>query len=90
MPTYYVYLLRCFDGTFYTGVTNDIHRRFAEHRQGLIEGCYTSTRRPLRLEYVGEFQWIEEAIAFEKKMKGWSHRKKRVFAERAMTEVSSL
>jgi predicted GIY-YIG superfamily endonuclease len=30
MATYYVYLLRCFDGTFYTGVTNDIHRRFAE------------------------------------------------------------
>ena len=56
--------------------------------QGLIEGCYTFTRRPLRLEYAGEFPWIHDAIAFEKKMKGWSHREKRTFAERGMSRHS--
>jgi putative endonuclease len=83
MPSYYVYMLRCIDGTFYTGVTNDIHGRYAEHCSGLHETAYTYTRRPLHLEYVGEFQWITEAIAFEKKLKTWSHRKKRIFAQRA-------
>jgi putative endonuclease len=78
MRTYYVYMLRCFDGTFYTGMTNDIERRFAEHDPT----CYTFSRRPLRLAYAGEFQLPEEAIAFEKRLKAWSHKKKRAFAER--------
>jgi hypothetical protein len=47
MRTYYVYMLRCFDGTFYTGMTNDIERRYNEHVCGYHESCYTFTRRPL-------------------------------------------
>ncbi|MBV8074470.1 MAG: GIY-YIG nuclease family protein [Candidatus Eremiobacteraeota bacterium] len=81
MRTYYVYMLRCFDGSFYTGVTNDVDRRFAEHCLGINRDCYTYLRRPLQLVYAGEFEWIDEAIAFEKKLKSWSHRKKRAFAE---------
>jgi len=80
--TYYVYILRCFDGTFYTGVTNDIERRYNEHCAGEDPGSYTHSRRPLRLVYVGEFPGPDEAIAFEKRLKGWSHKKKRAFAER--------
>ena len=82
MRRYYVYMLRCFDGTFYVGVTNDPERRNAEHSYGIDPKCYTYNRRPLQMVYVGEFQWIDEAIAFEKKLKSWSHRKKRSFAER--------
>ena len=78
---YYVYMLRCIDGTFNTGVTNDVDRRFREHCDGLHEQSYTYTRRPLKLVYTGEFQWITDAIAFEKEIKRWSHRKKRIFAE---------
>ena len=77
---YYVYMLRCFDGTFYIGVTNDFDRRFYEHRTGFNEDCYTFTRQPLRVAYVGEFDRIVDAIDFEKKMKAWSHKKKRAFA----------
>ena len=80
--TYFVYMLQCFDGTFYVGVTNDVERRIAEHRAGHVAGSYTSLRRPLRLVYAGEFQRVEEAIAFEKRLKGWSHQKKRAFDER--------
>jgi putative endonuclease len=79
---YYVYMLRCFDGTFYIGVTNDIHRRFHEHCTGYLESSYTHSRRPLQLVYAGEFERIIDAIAFEKQLKGWGHRKKRAFAER--------
>jgi putative endonuclease len=79
---YYVYMLRCIDGTFYVGVTNDIERRFAQHCDGYSETCYTHTRRPLRLVYADEFSRPNDAIAFEKQLKGWSHKKKRAFAER--------
>jgi len=75
-------MLRCIDGTFYTGMTNDIERRYAEHCAGENTGCYTQTRRPLRLVYVGEFSYPNEAIAFEKRLKNWSHKKKRAFADR--------
>lgn len=81
MKTYYVYVLRCIDGTFYTGVTNDVDRRVGEHHDGRDRFCYTYMRRPLRLVHVSEFAWIDQAIAFEKQFKGWSHRKKRCFVE---------
>lgn len=81
MKTYYVYMLRCFDGTFYVGVTDDIERRFAEHCLGIDSNCYTFIRRPLKIAYAGEFDSIDQAIGFEKQLKRWSHRKKRAFAE---------
>ena len=87
MHCYYVYMLRCFDGTFYVGVTNDVTRRVAEHIEGIDKSCYTFTRRPLRLAYVGEFEWIQDAIAFEKKLKTWSHKKKRAFAENKWNDL---
>jgi putative endonuclease len=82
MRRYYVYMLRCFDGTFYVGVTNDVERRFSEHCAGHRKDSYTYHRRPLRLVYVGEFQQPDDAIAFEKRLKNWTHAKKRVFAEK--------
>jgi predicted GIY-YIG superfamily endonuclease len=75
-------MLRCVDGSFYTGVTNDIVRRVDEHRYGSDPTCFTFSRRPLRLVYVGEFPTALEAIAFEKRLKSWTHHKKRAFAER--------
>ncbi|HDO22209.1 MAG TPA: GIY-YIG nuclease family protein [Nitrospirae bacterium] len=63
-------------GSYYTGVTNDIERRFYEHQEGLIEGCYTHDKRPLKLIHVEEFTDIIEAISREKQIKGWSRRKK--------------
>lgn len=75
-------MLRCFDGTFYTGITNDVTRRYNEHCAGNNPTSYTHTRRPLRLIYAGEFDRANDAIAFEKQLKGWSHKKKRAFADR--------
>ena len=90
MKSYYVYMLRCFDGTFYIGVTNDLERRFNEHCYGINPECYTYNRRPLKLEFAGEFNSICDAIDFEKKMKRWSHRKKRAFAQGAWADLKQF
>jgi putative endonuclease len=83
-------MLRCFDGTFYTGVTNDVDERYYDHCHGNKKDSYTYSRRPLRLAYVGEFDNIQAAIAFEKKLKSWTHAQKRAFAERCARGRSCL
>jgi putative endonuclease len=88
MKDYFVYVLRCFDGTFYVGITNDVARRFAQHCAGEYKSCYAYKRRPLRLVHVSEFHWVDQAIAFEKKLKGWFHRKKRAFIEAKWSDLN--
>ena len=48
--TWVVYMLRCADGSLYTGITNDLARRLAAHRAGTASR-YTRSRRPVRLVY---------------------------------------
>jgi len=74
-------MLRCFDGTFYAGVTNDAQRRIGQHEFGENRDSYTYNRRPLKLVHLAEFGEITDAIAWEKRLKGWSHRKKRALAD---------
>ncbi len=76
MKTYYVYKLKCLDGLTYTGITNNISRRFEEHQNGLNKTCFTYKRRPLELIFQQEFNNVEQAIYFEKKIKKWSAKKK--------------
>ena len=73
---YYVYLLKCKDGTYYTGVTNDVERRFVEHQEGKDIKAYTYRRRPVELVFYAEFSNIEGAIKKEKQIKKWSRKKK--------------
>ncbi|WP_378180978.1 GIY-YIG nuclease family protein [Aquimarina sp. SS2-1] len=76
MKLYYVYILQCSDGLTYTGVTNNITRRFEEHQKGLNKSCFPYKRRPLKLIFSQEFNDINQAIYFEKKLKKWSSKKK--------------
>ncbi|MCX6313983.1 MAG: GIY-YIG nuclease family protein [Chitinophagaceae bacterium] len=73
---YYVYILKCSDQSYYTGVTNNLERRIWEHNQGHEKSCYTSSRLPVVLMYCERFQDIKQAIAWEKQIKGWSRKKK--------------
>ena len=75
MP-YYVYMLRCADGSFYVGVTNDLERRVAEHNLGIAATSYTHTRRPVTLVHASAFREVVQAIAWEKQLKGWRRAKK--------------
>lgn len=77
MHVYYTYIIACNDGTLYVGVTNNIERRFREHCDGLDLRSYTAKRPPLKLVHVESSQWILDAIAREKQLKGWSAVKKR-------------
>jgi len=76
MRSYYVYILCCRDGSYYTGVTNDYEHRIGQHQRGNDPRAYTFTRRPVKLVYLSTFGDIREAIAWEKKLKRWSRRKK--------------
>ncbi|RYF73180.1 MAG: GIY-YIG nuclease family protein [Cytophagaceae bacterium] len=76
MKKYYVYILRCADGSYYTGVTNDPERRLAEHQEGTDVQTYTHTRRPVTLMWYDAFQSPMAAIEVEKQIKGWNRRKK--------------
>lgn len=82
MKLYYVYILKCSDSLTYTGVTNNLSRRFEEHQKGLNRNCFTFKRRPLELIFHQEFNDINEAIYFEKKIKNWSAKKKFALANK--------
>lgn len=73
---YYVYILKCSDNTYYTGVTNDVVRRFNEHQEGKDSNAYTFKRKPVQLVFYAEFSNIEVAIEKEKQIKKWSKNKK--------------
>ena len=80
MKTYYIYILECNDGLLYTGITNDISRRFEEHQKGRNSNSFTHKRRPLKLIFYQNFNDIKQAIYFEKKIKKWSAKKKLALA----------
>jgi putative endonuclease len=71
-----VYILKCVDDSYYTGVTNDLERRVYEHNHGSKELSYTNSRKPLTLVWQCTFQSKMEAIRWEKRIKGWSRKKK--------------
>jgi tRNA/rRNA methyltransferase len=72
---FWAYILRCSDGSYYTGHTDDLEGRIAGHQSGLIPG-YTQERRPVELVWSQEFAGRGEALAAERQVKGWSRAKK--------------
>lgn len=71
----YTYILKCADGSFYTGSTEYLQLRIQQHQNG--EGAnYTEKRRPVKLVYFEEFYRIDKAFYREKQVQGWSHKKK--------------
>ncbi|MFQ6076806.1 MAG: GIY-YIG nuclease family protein [Candidatus Bathyarchaeia archaeon] len=74
MP-YYVYILLCEDGSYYTGYTRDAESRFEQHKRGL-GARYTMMRRPLRIVYMEEVESRGEAVKRELEIKSLSHEEK--------------
>lgn len=73
---YFVYILCCADNSYYVGITNNLERRINEHNEGEDKKAYTFRRRPVKILFHTEFNDVNEAISFEKKLKGWSRKKK--------------
>ena len=76
----YMYILKCADGSYYTGSTIDLERRLQQHQEG--EGAnFTKKHLPVELIYFEEFQRIDKAFYREKQIQGWSRKKKEALIE---------
>ena len=71
----YMYILKCSDGSYYTGSTRELEKRVMEHNMGMGSN-YTRKHRPVELVYFEEFQRVDDAFAREKQVQGWSRAKK--------------
>jgi putative endonuclease len=72
----YLYILKCNDNSYYTGVTNNLDKRLKEHNLGINPESYTYSRRPLELVYSEAFTNFNLAFEWETKIKKWSKAKK--------------
>ena len=85
----WVYILKCADGSYYTGTTRDeLEKRVAEHEAGMFAG-YTARRRPVVLVFSQFFDRITDAIAAERQIKGWSRAKKEALINEDYDELRS-
>ena len=73
---YYVYIIECEGGSLYTGITNDLERRFFEHKTK-IGGHYTRSHKVEKILYTEEYLTRGEALKREAEIKGWRREKKR-------------
>jgi tRNA/rRNA methyltransferase len=73
--SFWAYMLRCADGSYYVGHSDDLEARVGAHESGLIEG-YTQKRRPVTLVWSQDFPDRDQAFAAERQIKGWSRAKK--------------
>jgi len=87
--TAWTYLLLCADGSYYCGCTTNLEQRLAQHVAGSHDG-YTSTRRPLKTVWVGEFQTVLDAIDMERRIKRWSRLKKEALIRRDYGSLPEL
>ena len=73
---YWVYIMsNKTRSVLYIGVTNDLYRRFLEHKNGVVEG-FTKKYKCCYLVYYEDYKSIEDAILREKELKGWVRKKK--------------
>jgi predicted GIY-YIG superfamily endonuclease len=86
----WVYLLRCADGSYYVGSTTDLPRRLGQHQTGVDVKAYTFFRRPVELVWCQQCPSIQEAYAFEKRVRGWSRAKKEALIRGDWDEIHRL
>lgn len=86
-----IYILRCANGSYYTGITRrSLEERVSEHAQGLIKGCYTESRLPVELVFSEYYVRIDEAVAAERRIEGWSRAKKEAMMRVDFAALTSL
>ncbi|MCK9420309.1 MAG: GIY-YIG nuclease family protein [Nitrospirae bacterium] len=87
--SFWVYILKCSDGSYYTGHTDNLETRISEHQSGEFHG-YTSTRLPITLSFSQDFPTRLEALVCERQIKGWSRKKKEALIRGDWAEISRL
>ena len=84
-----MYILRCSNGTYYTGSTNDMDRRLIEHSEGRGSN-YTRKYLPVELVYREDFDSVDEAFSREKQVQNWSRAKKEALIRGDYEHLSEL
>ena len=84
---FWAYMLRCADGTYYVGQTQDLDARVWHHQSGVVRG-YTYTRRPVELVWSEAFEERVQAMEAERVLKGWSQVEKKAFLAGDWARVS--
>lgn len=85
----YMYILRCADGSYYTGSTKNLERRLQQHQNG--DGAhFTRKHLPVELVYYEEFDRIDKAFYREKQVQGWSRKKKEALIENSPGKLHDL
>jgi len=85
----YMYILKCADGSYYTGSTWNLEKRLAEHQSGL-GAKHTARRLPVELIYCEEYDRVEDAFNREKQIQGWSRKKKEALIAGDLNELHLL
>ena len=88
MP-FHVYLLKCADGSYYAGHTDALEPRLAQHRAGLGSD-WTKRRLPVALVWTDSTPTREEALAFERRIKGWTRAKKEALIAGDWIQIGEL
>lgn len=86
---YFVYIVRCADGSLYTGYARDPEKRIDVHNSG--RGArYTCGRRPVTLVHTEEFDSLKDALKREQQLKRWSKKKKEALVTRDLALLTRL
>ncbi|TGE00769.1 GIY-YIG nuclease family protein [Methylobacterium nonmethylotrophicum] len=87
----FVYILRCADNSYYVGSARgtSLDKRIGEHQAGTYPG-HTRQRRPVTLVYAEMFERITDAIAMERRVKGWSRAKKEALIQSDWDRLKQL
>ena len=84
-----MYILKCSDGSYYTGSAVNLETRFYQHQHG--EGAnYTKKRLPVELNYFEEYSRIDEAFYREKQVQHWSRKKREALIEGKYSDLPEL
>ncbi|MCC6424434.1 MAG: GIY-YIG nuclease family protein [Phycisphaerales bacterium] len=87
--SFFVYILKCADGSFYVGQTTNIEERVKLHNEGRA-AIWTACRRPVQIAYSERYDSIAEAVLREHQIKRWTHQKKLALVQGDMKTLKSL
>ena len=90
MKEYWLYILKCSDKSYYTGVCNNLEKRLGEHHDNTDHTSYLFKRKPFKLVFADAFSQVEDAIAREKQVKRWSRAKKKALIENNWNRLQIL
>ena len=90
MKQSYLYIVKCSDNSYYTGVTGNLTQRLFQHETGFYPDCHTANKRPIELVFYCEFTDINFAIDTDKKIKKWSRAKKEALINEEYDNLPNL